>query len=95
MKNQAFTCTGSTGFINKAYGILRKHDNLEEKEKFSTQLVVSTHSSHIAHEVDFVKLRYFQRKQPLKNTEIPTATVVNLSKTFGGADPTTSSPFDI
>lgn len=76
-------------FINKAYGILRKHDNLEEKEKFSTQLVVSTHSSHIAHEVDFVKLRYFQRKQPLKNTEIPTATVVNLSKTFGGADPTT------
>jgi predicted ATP-dependent endonuclease of OLD family len=76
-------------FINKAYGILRKHDNLEEKEQFSTQLVVSTHSSHIAHEVDFVKLRYFQRKQPLKNTEIPTATVVNLSKTFGGADPTT------
>lgn len=76
-------------FINKAYDILRNHDNLREEKQFSTQLVVSTHSSHIAHEVDFVKLRYFQRKQPLTNTEIPTATVVNLSKTFGKEDATT------
>ena len=76
-------------FIKKAYEILRNHNNLKEKELFSTQLVVSTHSSHIAHEVDFIKLRYFQRKQPLKDTEIPTATVVNLSKTFGGEDSTT------
>lgn len=76
-------------FIKKAYEILRNHNNLKEKELFSTQLVVSTHSSHIAHEVDFIKLRYFQRKQPLKDTEIPTATVVNLSKTFGEEDSTT------
>lgn len=76
-------------FINKAYDILRKHDNLREKKQFSTQLVVSTHSSHIAHEVDFIKLRYFQRKQPLTNTKIPTASVVNLSKTFGKEDATT------
>lgn len=76
-------------FINKAYEILRNHDNLREKKQFSTQLIVSTHSSHIAHEVDFIKLRYFQRKAPLPNTEIPTATVVNLSKTFGNEDAST------
>lgn len=75
-------------FINQAYKILRNHDNLREKEQFITQLIVSTHSSHIAHEVDFIKLRYFQRKQ-LANTEIPTATVVNLSKIFGNEDSTT------
>jgi len=75
-------------FINQAYKILRNHDNLREKEQFTTQLIVSTHSSHIAHEVDFIKLRYFQRKQ-LANAEIPTATVVNLSKIFGNEDSTT------
>ncbi len=76
-------------FINKAYDILRNHDNLKEKEHFSTQLIVSTHSSHIAHEVEFIKLRYFKRKQPLTNMEVPTASVVNLSKTFGEKDETT------
>jgi hypothetical protein len=46
-------------------------------------MIVSTHSSHVAHEIDFGCLRYF-RKKPVENkNEVPCATIVNLSKTFG------------
>lgn len=76
-------------FINKAYSILRNHKTLNEQKQLSTQLVVSTHSSHIAHEVNFANLRYFRRRPAEKCGEVPTATVVNLSKTFGGEDDTT------
>lgn len=69
-------------FIKKAYNVLRAHDALED-DSFSTQLIVSTHSSHIAHELDFTCLRYFRRESATKKGEIPTARVVNLSKTFG------------
>ena len=46
-------------FIKKAYALLRNHVDLRDKARFSTQLVVSTHSSHVAHEADFASLRYF------------------------------------
>lgn len=71
-------------FIRKAYDILRNHDNLRGKTNLATQLVVSTHSSHIAHECEFSCLRYFRRLPAQKNVnDIPTATVVNLSEVFG------------
>lgn len=70
-------------FIKKAYSVLRKHPVLEEKDLFSTQMVVSTHSSHIAHETDFTGLRYFQRQPLMEELEIPSAHVVNMSTTFG------------
>lgn len=73
-------------FIRKAYEVLRNHPNLEDN-KFSTQLIVSTHSSHIAHECDFKTLRYFKRNN--SSEKIPVSTVVNLSKTFGNEDDTT------
>ena len=75
-------------FINKAYEILRDHVNLKNNKKFTTQLVVSTHSNHIAHEVDFVCLRYFKRILPTVN-QTATSKVINLSKTFGNEDVTT------
>ena len=40
-------------FIKKGYKVLRSHAALADSS-FSTQMVVSTHSSHIAHEVDFI-----------------------------------------
>lgn len=70
-------------FIRKAYDILRKHDNLGEKKNLSTQLVVSTHSSHVAHECKFDWLRYFRRLPAVKEGEVPISIVVNLSKVFG------------
>jgi predicted ATP-dependent endonuclease of OLD family len=74
-------------FAKKAYEVLRANDKLKHGS-FSTQMIVSTHSSHIAHELDFTCLRYFRREPAAKFCEIPTATVVNLSKTFGGHDDT-------
>ena len=74
-------------FIKKAYKVLRNHAALVDSS-FSTQMLVSTHSSHIAHELDFSCLRYFRREPATMEGEIPTATVVNLSQTFGDHDET-------
>ncbi len=74
-------------FIKKAYKVLRAHDAIKDGS-LTTQMIVSTHSSHIAHELDFTCLRYFRREPPAKKGEIPTARVVNLSDTFGDQDET-------
>ena len=75
-------------FIKKAYGVLRNRATLNSQDQFSTQMIVSTHSSHIAHEIDFTCLRYFRRKPSENKEEVPSATVVNLSTTFGSDDNT-------
>ncbi|MBR9764047.1 MAG: ATP-dependent endonuclease [Rhodobacteraceae bacterium] len=75
-------------FINKAYNLLRKHPDLGAEESYCTQLVVSTHSSHVAHEADFASLRYFRRRAAASKGETPTTTVANLSHIFGDGDDT-------
>ena len=75
-------------FIKKAYSVLRRHGKLGDSTQFSTQLVVSTHSSHIAHEVDFVNLRYFKRTPAKTVGSVPCAKVINLSTTFGNDEDT-------
>lgn len=70
-------------FIRKAYEILRRHPDLGSKSDLTTQLIVTTHSSHIAHECEFSWLRYFRRRPTLQKGEVPTTTVVNLSEVFG------------
>lgn len=74
-------------FIRQAHKILRNHVDLDGSENFVTQMVVSTHSSHIAHECEFDSLRYF-RRLPGGEKAIPTSCVVNLENAFG-ADPDT------
>ena len=69
--------------IKKAYEIITDSDILKDNG-FKTQLVVSTHSSHIAKEVPFKNIRYFKRGFLTAQTPISTTEVVNLSKTFGG-----------
>lgn len=76
-------CQVQQVFIKKAYSILRDHPVLKENSSFTTQMVVSTHASHIAHECDFAWLRYFRRRQPSSPGEVPTSTVVNLTEVFG------------
>lgn len=76
-------------FIRKAYETLRNHDNLRSNTRFSTQLVISTHSSYIAHEIDFTSLRYFKRELSNSKGKVGTSKVVNLSNTFGKNDDTT------
>lgn len=75
-------------FIKEAFKVLRRHENLAENKAFSTQLIISTHSNHIAHEIAFTSLRYFKRAD-IEEGIVSTSTVVNLSKTFGGEDETT------
>jgi len=75
-------------FIRKAYELLRDHGSLGKNTKLSTQLVVSTHSSHVAHECDFSCIRYFRRRPSSSKDEVPTATVVNLSEVFGDVSDT-------
>lgn len=72
-------------FIKKAHSVLRNHKELLDSKRFSSQLVVSTHSSYLAHEVGFEKLRYFKRKPATGGLQVPTAEVIDLSATFGSA----------
>ncbi|MBB3308544.1 putative ATP-dependent endonuclease of OLD family [Rhizobium sp. BK196] len=74
-------------FIRQAHKILRNHHDLGTGQDFVTQMVVSTHSSHIAHECEFDSLRYF-RRLPGGDKAIPTSCVVNLENAFG-TDPDT------
>lgn len=75
-------------FIRKAYKVLRKHPDLGDKENLRTQLIISTHSGHIAHESKFSSLRYFRRMPAEAVGSVPRTAVVNLSEVFGKADET-------
>lgn len=75
-------------FIKEAYKVLRNNSDLKENGNFTTQLIISTHSNHIAHEIDFTSLRYFKRNQAIKGL-VNTSTVENLSNTFGTEDDST------
>lgn len=70
-------------FIKKAYDVLRAHVDLGKCEKLRTQLVVSTHSSHVAHEISFSCLRYFRRLPAGMAAIVPVSAVINLSDVFG------------
>lgn len=71
-------------FVKHAYHVLRRDKLLETYPNLSTQLIVSSHSSHVAHEVDYECLRYFRRLPAgMSGICIPVSTVANLSFVFG------------
>lgn len=70
-------------FIKKAYSVLRNHPDLSDSNTYATQLLVSTHSSHVTHEVDFANLRYFRRLPVEAQGQSATSTIINLSNVFG------------
>ncbi len=74
-------------FIKNAYNILRNNPLLRNKNDFTTQLVVSTHSSSIALECAFSDLRYFRRIK--SEAGLPISVVANLSTVFGNSNSTT------
>lgn len=70
-------------FIRQAYKILRNNPELNKpKSALKTQMIVSTHSSHIALECEFESLRYF-RRLPARCSCVPISIVVNLENVFG------------
>lgn len=76
-------------FFRKAYSVLRNHSDLGKSPTLRTQLVVSTHSSHITHECEFSYLRYFRRQPAAAPGKVPESTVANLSEVFGANEDTT------
>ncbi|HBS25971.1 MAG TPA: ATP-dependent endonuclease [Gammaproteobacteria bacterium] len=70
-------------FIKKAYEVLREHERLGDSHHLTSQLIVSTHSSHVAHETSYSCLRYFRRLSAGMGAEVPISTVVNLRDVFG------------
>jgi predicted ATP-dependent endonuclease of OLD family len=70
-------------FIRKAYDVLRAHEDLRDGKRLRTQLIVSTHSSHVAHETSFSCLRYFRRLPAGMVASVPVSSVVNLTEAFG------------
>lgn len=68
-------------FIKQAYKILTNRAEVSTG-KLTTQLIITTHSSHITHECEFANLRYFKRIQPTAG-EVQSSKVVNLSDVFG------------
>ncbi len=77
-------------FIRKAFEVLSK----DVPEGFNTQMIVSSHSSCIALEVGFDKLRYFKRTPSTDHNRAPSAEVIGLSDIFGSASRRTSDQED-
>lgn len=75
-------------FIRQAYKVLTNHKFLQTNPNFSTQLVMSTHSSHIVRETNFSNLRYFKRLADGAECSVATSKVINLSDVFGKDDET-------
>lgn len=76
-------------FAKKAFKVLRNHPDLGTESQLTTQLVISTHSSHIAHELPFESLRYFRRLEAGSHgIAVPTSNVINVGTTFGTSSET-------
>jgi len=78
-------------FISKAYETLRNHPDLlcketkKNKSEYQTQLVISTHSSHIIDDIDFKDLRYFRRNDANTSIAMDHTSIANMSELFAKA----------
>ena len=78
-------------FVSKAYDTLRNHPDLrdkntnKDKSEYQTQLVISTHSSHIINDIDFKNLRYFRRNDKNSYIAMDHTTIANMSELFANA----------
>ncbi|ETX11346.1 hypothetical protein MUS1_11145 [Marinomonas ushuaiensis DSM 15871] len=75
-------------FVSKAYSTLRNHPNLCDKSTkidkpdYQTQLLISTHSSHIINNIDFKDLRYFKRNNANESILMDHTFIANMSELF-------------
>ena len=75
-------------FIKKAYAILTDAPEFEGDSPFHTQMIVSSHSSHVAHETPYDCLRYFRRLPAGMKSSVPVSAVLNMTTVFGDGDET-------
>ena len=78
-------------FVSKAYETLRNHPDLSNNgakkgtSEYQTQLVISTHSSHIINDIDFKDLRYFRRSGANTYIDMDHTAIENMSELFSNA----------
>ncbi|EGQ8106917.1 AAA family ATPase [Vibrio parahaemolyticus] len=68
-------------FPNKAHKLISPTE--KETSSLNSQLLISTHSSHLAHSENFDRLRYVRRVAKSNATPMPTTEVVHLADVFG------------
>ncbi len=68
-------------FPSKAHKLISPTE--KEASSLNSQLVISTHSSHLAHSENFDRLRYVRRVAKSDTIPMPTTEVVNLAEVFG------------
>jgi hypothetical protein len=69
------------GFVSAAYKLLV--DEKTETFRLASQLVISTHSSHLAHANPLTKLRYVRRVPATPEMPVPSSTILTLADVFG------------
>lgn len=73
-------------FPDKAHKLISPTD--KDANALKSQLLISTHSSHLAHAEDFDRLRYVRRVPPSPTHPTPSTEVVDLGEVFGDDDET-------
>ena len=68
-------------FPEKAHQLISP--TIAEAPALRSQLLISTHSSHLAHAENFDRLRYVRRVPTSAPNEMPTTEVINLGTVFG------------
>lgn len=68
-------------FPSKAHKLISPTDN--ESIGLTSQLIISTHSSHLAHAENFDRLRYVCRITKKEEKNLPNTEIVNLADVFG------------
>ncbi|MBB2757632.1 UNVERIFIED_ORG: putative ATP-dependent endonuclease of OLD family [Xanthomonas campestris] len=68
-------------FPDKAHKLISP--TVADASALKSQLLMSTHSSHLAHAEDFDRLRYVRRIAKSATNSMPTTEVVNLGQVFG------------
>lgn len=68
-------------FPDKAHKLISPTD--QDASGLKSQLLISTHSSHLAHAEDFDRLRYMRRIPPSDAHSMPSTEVVDLGDVFG------------
>jgi len=73
-------------FPDKAHKLISPTE--KDQSDLKSQLLISTHSSHLAHAENFDRLRYVRRVARSECNPMPSTEVVNLGQVFGDDDTT-------
>ncbi|GIU32505.1 AAA family ATPase [Shewanella sp. MBTL60-007] len=73
-------------FPGRAHKLISLSD--QKPALLNSQLLLSTHSSHLAHAESFARLRYVRRVAKTKSNKMPCAEIISLGEVFGNDEET-------